>query len=47
MTASSKVRIGRLDAHPRDTGSLRIEGARPTCMDAYRYRRSKLSVCLR
>ncbi len=45
MTASSKVRIGRLDAHPRETGSLRIYGALPTCMEAYKYRRNRLSVC--
>ena len=36
MTASSKVRMRRLDAHPRATGSLRRDGALPTCMDAYR-----------
>jgi hypothetical protein len=29
------VRIGRLDAHPRETGSLRIDGALPTCRLRY------------
>jgi AhpD family alkylhydroperoxidase len=36
ITASSKVRTGRLEAHPRATGSPRIEGALPTCIEAYR-----------
>jgi len=34
MTASSKLRIGRLDAQPRPTGELSNEGERPTWIDA-------------
>jgi hypothetical protein len=36
MTASSKVRTGRLETHPRQIGSHNNAGALPTCMEAYR-----------
>ncbi len=34
MTASSKVRMGRLEHHPRAIGSPRMFGALPTCIEA-------------
>jgi hypothetical protein len=36
MTASSNVRIGRLEAHPLAMGSPKMDGVLPTCIEAYK-----------